>query len=125
MDFVSIDRVEEILNELAEEIPQDLYKGLSGGIVLIEGCKMHPEAVNDDLYIMGEYHRSNLEKYIKIYYGSFQRVYPTIGEEELREKLRETLRHEFLHHIEGLSGLRDLEIYDEERINDYKRRVNR
>lgn len=125
MDFVSIDRVEEILNELAEEIPQDLYKGLSGGIVLIEGYKMHPEAVNDDLYIMGEYHRSNLEKYIKIYYGSFQRVYPTIGEEELREKLRETLRHEFLHHIEGLSGLRDLEIYDEERINDYKRRVNR
>ena len=35
--MVSIDRFEEILSELAEEIPQEFYDGLNGGIVVWDG----------------------------------------------------------------------------------------
>ncbi|MDO5717860.1 MAG: metallopeptidase family protein [Tissierellia bacterium] len=121
-DFISIDRMHEILDEIAQDIPRDFYKGLSGGIVLLPDAKLHKEAVNDDLYIMGEYHRSRMGKYIKIYYGSFKKVYPYLDEANLKEKLRHTLIHEFTHHLEGLSGLKDLEVEDEIMINEYKSR---
>jgi len=32
----TVDEIEAMLNEIAEEMPQDLYKELNGGIVLRE-----------------------------------------------------------------------------------------
>ena len=72
--------------------------------------------------IMGEYIRSNLGRMIKIYYGSFERMYSWMDEEQLTEQLREVLRHEFTHHIESLAGERGLEIKDEQQIRDYMER---
>jgi hypothetical protein len=34
-------------------------------------------------------------------------------------KVREVLRHEFRHHLEGLSGLRDLEVEDDIFLRNY------
>ena len=60
---------------------------------------------------MGEYVEDPyMGRMIYIYYGSFLEVYGELGEKELEEELRETLLHEFTHHMESLAGERGLEI---------------
>lgn len=120
---ISIDRFHEILEELSQEIPQDFYRKLHGGIALLAEAKHHPETeASKDLYILGEYTRSRMGNYIKIYYGSFMEVYGHLKEEDLTEKLMDTLVHEFQHHLEGLAGSRDLEIEDARRLEEYRNR---
>ncbi len=118
--MITIDTFEALLEELAEEIPKPFYEELNGGICVSESAKLHPKAKAKDLYVMGEYHNHPvLGKYIMIYYGSFKKVYPTLSEDILREKLRATLRHEFRHHMESRSGMRDLEIIDSMELEKY------
>ena len=57
---------------------------------------------------------------IYIYYGSFKAVFGTLPEAELRREMDKTLRHEFRHHLESLSGLRDLEVQDELELHRYR-----
>ncbi|MGL4606232.1 MAG: metallopeptidase family protein [Eubacteriaceae bacterium] len=120
--MISIDRANEILDEIAEELPQDFYKELNGGIILSEETKIHPEARHHDLYIMGEYQRNHyIGRSIVIYYGSFSKMYAHRDEAFLREKLREVLLHEFTHHLESLAGLKDLEIEDALNLLKYRK----
>ncbi len=119
--MVSIDEVEKILGELAAELPEEFYKELNGGIMLLPQVKYSP--VSKGLFIMGEYHRSrSLGRYIVMYYGSFEKVYGGLSVERLKDQLRKTLRHEFRHHVESLAGERGLEIEDEKAIAEYLRR---
>ena len=53
--MISIDRFEEILGELAEELPAEFYHGLNGGILVEDRHPLHPTDVDGDLYILGEY----------------------------------------------------------------------
>ena len=100
--MISIDRFEEILSDLAEEI-------------------LHPEDRNGTLYVMGQYRIDPaMGKYIVMYYGSFKRAYRHLDEDELTEEMRKVLRHEFRHHVEGRAGVRDLEVWDAEQIAMYK-----
>ena len=115
--MISIDRVGDILDELAEELPKEFYRELSGGIILMPEEKRSPHG--DDLCIMGEYSVSQNGRIIKIYYGSFEKMYSWMDEEQLTEELREVLRHEFTHHIESLAGERGLEIKDEQQLREY------
>jgi hypothetical protein len=111
---------DRVLDELAHEIPEELYRDLNGGIVVIDGSKLDPHARANDLYIMGEYIVSReMGRYIAIYYGSFARLYPNRSAEELRGVLRKTLRHEFRHHIESLAGEYALEEDDMRRLDEY------
>lgn len=121
--MVDIDRVGDILDRLAEELPLEFYRELSGGIVLMPEEKRSPHG--NDLWIMGEYSVSQSGRMIKIYYGSFVRMYSWMDEAQLTEQLREVLRHEFTHHIESLAGERGLEIKDEQQLRDYYARKNR
>ena len=57
-----------------------------------------------------------------IYYGSFAAVYGYEGPEELRERVRKTILHEFRHHLESLAGERGLEVEDAIRLADYRKR---
>ena len=115
--MVDIERVGEILDELAEELPYEFYKDLSGGILLMPEAKQSPHGA--DLWIMGEYSVSQSGRMIKIYYGSFERMYSWMDEDRLREELREVLYHEFTHHIESLAGERELEKKDEQQLREY------
>ncbi len=120
--FPSINEVHSILDEIAEEIPVEFFKDLNEGIVLLPEYKLHPESrAEDKLYIMGEYARSIAGRHIKIYYGSFKRVYYGISLELLREKLRDTLLHEFTHHLESLAGERGLKIKDYHDLERYRK----
>ena len=119
--MISIDRFEEILSDLAEEIPQSFYEELNGGIVVEPGYLLHPEDRNGTLYVMGQYRIDPaMGKYIVMYYGSFKRAYRHLDEDELTEEMRKVLRHEFRHHVEGRAGVRDLEVWDAEQIAMYK-----
>lgn len=119
-DFPSINEVQEILERVIKDVPQEFFKDLNEGVVLLPEIKVHPESREDDLIIMGEYSTSFTGRNIKIYYGSFKRVYNGISKEELYERLKNTLFHEFTHHLESLSGERGLEVKDAVKLNRYK-----
>jgi len=124
--MVTIDEMEQMLDEMAGEFPEAFYKDLNGGILLLPDEKLSPGAVADDLYILGEYHRSRaLGRYIVIYYGSFMQTSGHLSPARLRKKLLDTLKHEFTHHLESLAGDRDLAIEDDRRMARYLRRHGR
>ena len=112
----------DLLDEIADEMPAELYRELNGGVILRDESRLHPLAQSDDLYILGVYVRDNLGRCIKIYYGSIIRVFPNKTREEYREILRRTLAHELRHHNEFLAGADDLMYYDEEQIEKYLRK---
>ena len=51
-----IEEVQILLDEIAEELPLELYKDLNGGILLLNQIKLHEKSIDDDLYVLGEYH---------------------------------------------------------------------
>lgn len=118
--MISLEEMEVMLDEIALEFPQDLYKELNGGILLLPEAKRSPMAKKNDLYILGEYNSGgNMGRYIIIYYGSFSQVYGHLSKERLKEHLIHTLKHEFTHHLESLAGERGLEIKDAQDMDDY------
>lgn len=111
---MTINEMNIIMNELADEIPAEMYEGLNGGISLVEGEVLSPYAIDGDLYVLGAYHTGGgLGRYITIHYGSFIRVYGHLSAVQAKEKLRKILRHEFRHHVESLAGEHGLEYEDE------------
>lgn len=119
--ILSFDEAGDLLDEMAEEFPEEFYQELNGGISLL------PEAMEDphgeDLYIMGEYCNDMMGKYINLYYGSFASLaeQENWSQEDWEDELYTTLAHEFTHHIEGLAGERGLEIKDELQMEQYRR----
>lgn len=120
-NFPSVEQVHKMLDEIAEGLPSKLFEDLNQGIVLLPEYKLHPESRrNNKLYIMGEYERSMTGRNIKIYYGSFKRVYRNESIEIIYKKLKETLFHEFIHHIESKAGVKDLEVEDKIKLEKYR-----
>nr|WP_300003406.1 metallopeptidase family protein [Tissierella sp.] len=119
-DFPSIDEFQEILELVIETVPKEFFKKLNEGVVILPQVKIHPESRQDDLIIMGEYSTSFTGRNIKIYYGSFKRIYKGISKEDLYKRLEDTLFHEFTHHLESLSGERGLEVKDAIKMNKYR-----
>lgn len=122
-EFPSIDEVHRLLDDISQELPADFFKELNEGVVLLPQIKLHQESrERDNLYIMGQYVRSITGRHIVIYYGSFKRVYSNISLHALKIKLRDTLIHEFTHHMESLAGEKGLEIKDAEGMEKYRNR---
>ncbi len=119
-EFPDIEEVEDMLELISEDIPKEFFNKLNKGIVLLPEVKIHPESERDDLLILGEYSRSFTGRNIKIYYGSFKRVYMGLESEKVYEKLKDTLLHEFTHHLESLAGERGLEVKDAIKLNKYR-----
>lgn len=120
---MTIDEMHELLNELADEIPAGFYRELSGGISLIPDTVYSPEAKNKDLLILGAYHSGGGNgRYITMHYGSFMKIYGHLSREGMKKKLREVLRHEMQHHVEGLAGNHDLEKEDAAFMEEYHER---
>ncbi len=113
-----------MLDEIADSMPYELYRDLNGGISLLPQAKIHPKAVNNDLFILGEYIRNSLGNAIVLYYGSIDRVYGKLTREEYYNKLIGILHHEVRNHNEDLAGCDDLGIYDKEQIDKYLRDKN-
>jgi hypothetical protein len=118
--MMTIDEMQDILDELAEELPPVFYEELNGGILLLPEARLSDYARNDDLYILGEYRYSyGMGRYIVMFYGSFIALFGHLPARRMKEELRKTLRHEFTHHLESLAGEDDLEKEDEAFMRDY------
>ena len=114
-------RFYELLNEVCDELPDDFFRELHYGVQLSEEYKLSPYAENGDIVIMGEYTRSGRGNKITIYYGSFARTCGWMPEEQLKDRLRGVVRHEFRHHMENLAGMYgadSLEHEDREEMKD-------
>ncbi len=122
--MLSFEQVQEVLTQIADKIPQAIYRELNGGIILLPDTKPHPQSINGDLYILGQYHYepTGFGRYITIYYGSFCKTYGHLSDSRLANKLEEVLRHELVHHLEHLAGDNSLEVRDAKEIASYKRR---
>ena len=115
----SIDEVNEMLDEIAMELPDGVFRELNGGVSLLPDTKISTAAPDGGLYTLGEYRRDQMGRYIVLYYGSIRAVYGRDSREELYANLKKLLSHELTHHIEALAGERDLEREDERMINEY------
>ena len=74
--MITIDETHEMLDKIACELPEEFYRDLNGGILLLPQEKLSPAAVADDLYILGEYvYSTSMGRLIYIYYGSFARMF--------------------------------------------------
>ena len=121
---MTFETAQEALSEFADALPEKIFEGLNGGIVLLPDVKMHPESINtDELYILGQYRYEpyGLGRYITIYYGSLLHVWEGCTENEKLERLKEVLYHELTHHLENMAGDKSLEIQDEIDLDEYRR----
>lgn len=122
--MIDIEQFTAMADEIVNSLPQEFFRKLNGGVLILEQCKPHPDSrTGAPLYIMGEYTNSRMMgRYVSIYYGSFEKAYSHLPADRLRERLRETIVHEFRHHLESLSGRRELEIEDAEKLAEYRAR---
>ena len=94
--MVTYEDFTRILNEEVASLPDYVHEELNGGVLADPDRYLHPGRLADDLYILGTY---------SVYYGSFAVTLGNAGEQVYRTRIRETVRHEFLHHLETLAGL--------------------
>ena len=123
--MVDIDSFYEMLNEVCEELPDGMFEGLHLGVILEEAEKISPHARNNDLVIMGEYHRGTYGNRITIYYGSFVKSYGWADRAYIKDRLREVVRHEFRHHLENLSGMYGADSLEHEDKVELKKYLDR
>lgn len=117
--MISFEELGEMLDEIADSMPYELYRDLNGGLSLLPQSKVHPAARNNDLLILGEYIRNSLGNAIVFYYGSIARVYGELPREQLYHEMVRILHHEVRHHNEYLAGVDDLGDWDKEQIRKY------
>jgi len=119
--MLTFEQTQEALSRIVEELPEQIFERLNGGIILLPETKLHPKRVGDDLYIMGEYHYDpqGLGRYITIYYGSLVQAFGYASEDRQIKELRDVLHHELIHHLEHMAGDKSLEKYDNERMSRY------
>lgn len=120
--MITFEECGQMLDEIADSMPCELFRELNAGISLLPQIKLHPQAVNNDLFILGEYVRNSLGKAIVFYYGSINRVYGHLSHDEIYKQLTRIMHHEVRHHNEFLAGCDDLCVYDREQIDEYLKR---
>jgi len=115
----SISDINEMLDDIASELPEEIFRELNGGVSLLPETKLSTADPDGGLYTLGEYRRDQMGRYIVIYYGSVCAVHGNSTREKMRDSLKKLLAHELTHHLESLAGQRDLEIEDEMDLDEY------
>ncbi|QUO36548.1 metallopeptidase family protein [Dysosmobacter sp. Marseille-Q4140] len=120
--ILTIDQVNDALDEMAEGFPQVLFEELNGGVNLLEEALPDPQFPEGEMYILGEYCEDVLGRYINLYYGSFA----ALAEREnwdrdtWADELYTTLSHELTHHMESRGGLHALDDRDAEELAQWR-----
>ena len=114
--MIAIEEYGAIVSELMDELPDEFFRELSGGVIVSESVAIPDYAQGNDLYTLGKYQIFSRVRQITMFKGSFDRVYPRADVAEARRILRGVLRHEIRHHLASLGGIHDassLEAADE------------
>ena len=124
---LTIEEYETMAGEITDELPEEFFDKLNGGIVVRPEAKLHPQSVpGAPMYIMGEYTRNPMMgRMVYLYYGSFIANYGRAPRSAQRDRLRGIITHELRHHMEWRSGTRELEIEDEKGLRAYLERFVR
>ncbi len=117
--MIDFEKCAQMLDEIADSMPYELYRDLNAGISLLPQTKIHPQARNNDLFILGEYIQNSLGNAIVFYYGSIAKVYGYLSDDMLYKNLVKILHHEVRHHNEYLAGCDDLGLIDKQQIDEY------
>ena len=120
--MIGLEEYRSIVSELLDELPEEFFRELTGGVVVSEAALAPDYAVGGDLYTLGQYRTYHGVRQIVMYKGSFDRVHPRADSERARKLPRGVLRHEFRHHLEALGGIRNstsLEAEDRRRKEAY------
>ena len=120
--MISVEEFKTIISELLDELPDEFFRDLSGGVLVSEALVIPDYAHGNDLYTMGLYKVFSGVRQIIVYKGSFDRVYPQADTDKARIILRGILHHEFRHHLEFLGGIHNsssLEAEDERKKRAY------
>lgn len=118
---LTLNEYQLMAEHVANELPEEFFRGLNGGIVISEKDKLHKKSLpGRPLYVMGEYVHGGVEgRYIILYYGSFLRTRGSLRGKAAYEEIRRILLHEFRHHLEINAGEHDLEYEDDDYIAEY------
>lgn len=57
--MMTIDEFEEAMDQIAEELPEEFYRELNGGILILPEKRKSPYAKADDLWVLGMYVHSS------------------------------------------------------------------
>lgn len=120
--MITSEEYQNIISELLDELPEEFFRELSGGVVMSEALVIPDYARGNDLFTMGQYQVYSGVRQIVMFRGSFNRAHPQASRSEAKELLRGILRHEFRHHLEYLGGIHNsssLEAEDERRKREY------
>ena len=120
--MITTEQFNSIISELLDELPEEFFWELSGGVIVSEALVIPDYAQGNDLYTMGQYQIYSGIRQIVMFRGSFNRAHPNVDLSEAKDLLREILRHEFRHHLEYLGGVHNsssLEAEDERRKREY------
>lgn len=124
--MLTLEEYKGIVSELMDELPEEFYRDLNGGVIVSEALAIPDYARGGDLFTMGQYLVCAGMRQIVLFKGSFDRVYPGAGPDEAKVLLRGILRHEFRHHLESLGGVHNstsLEAEDARKKEAYLRRT--
>lgn len=120
--MMDLEQFDAIVEEEMKLLPDYVYEELNGGVLVDQAVYPHPSRLAEDLYILGTYSTDPvLGKQIVLYYGSFAATMQWAGDEAVRKQIRDTLRHEFRHHLETNAGLFGKGTLIEEDHNDMVR----
>lgn len=120
--MICMEEYRKIISELLDELPEEFFRGLSGGVIVSEALVIPDYSRGNDLYTLGHYQVSSGIRQITLFKGSFDQAYPQADSTEAREILRGIIRHEFRHHLESLGGIHNsssLEAEDEREKQAY------
>ena len=120
--MITSEEYQNIISGLLDELPEEFFRELSGGVVMSEALVIPDYARDNDLFTMGQYQVYSGVRQIVMFRGSFNRAHPQASRPEAKELLRGILRHEFRHHLEFLGGIHNsssLEAEDERRKREY------
>ena len=95
--MVTFEECAQMLDEIADSMPQELFRDLNAGMSLEPQAKLHPQSERGELYILG------------------------LSNDKLYTELEKIMHHEVKHHNEHLAGCDDLGICDDEQIESYLR----
>ena len=120
--MISTEEYKAIISDLMDELPEEFFRELTGGVIMSEALVIPDYARDNDLYTLGQYQVCYGLRQIVMLKGSFDRLYPQADVTQARETLRRVLRHEFWHHIEFLGGIHNsssLEAEDERKKQEF------
>lgn len=124
--MLTLEEYKGIVSELMDELPEEFYRDLNGGVIVSEALAIPDYARGGDLFTMGQYLVYAGMRQIVLFKGSFDRVHPAADPDEAKVLLRGILRHEFRHHLESLGGVHNstsLEAEDARKKEAYLRRT--